>query len=164
MPYEDLDEVDAASDDDRHPRQRQPRRDRHADSPRSGRQKLGRSPRNEADQAFKCGHCRAFIGAPVTGGRNRNHCPMCLYSRHVDRKMPGDRLADCGSLMAPVGLTERRNGEEMIVHRCLGCGHEHPNRVAADDNPSVLADLPLMMSNSVADAVIDSSGDQDVMI
>jgi len=86
---------------------------------------------------------------------------MCLYSRHVDRKMPGDRLADCGSLMAPVGLTERRNGEEMLVHRCLGCGHEHPNRVAADDNPSVLADLPLMTSNCVADAT-ESTSDQDV--
>ncbi len=109
---------------------------------REPRKKLGRTPRNDQDQAFKCGHCRSFIGAPVTGGRNRNHCPNCLYSKHVDLKRPGDRLCECGSLMAPVGLFARANGEEMILHRCLGCGFERPNRVAADDNPAVLETLP----------------------
>lgn len=109
---------------------------------RALRKKLGRTPRNEQDQAFKCGHCRSFIGAPLTGGRNRNHCPNCLYSKHVDLKRPGDRLCECGSLMAPVGLFARPNGEEMILHRCLGCGFERPNRVAADDNPGVLEALP----------------------
>lgn len=114
------------------------------DTPRGPRKKLGRTPRNEQDQAFKCGHCRSFIGAPVTGGRNRNHCPNCLYSKHVDLKRPGDRLSDCGSLMAPVGIFTRPNGEEMILHRCLGCGFERPNRVAADDNPGVLESLPFI--------------------
>lgn len=115
------------------------------DEPRRGpRKKLGRTPRNEQDQAFKCGYCRSFIGAPVTGGRNRNHCPNCLYSKHVDLKRPGDRLCECGSLMAPVGIFSRPNGEEMILHRCLGCGFERSNRVAADDNPGVLEALPVI--------------------
>ena len=89
---------------------------------------------------------------------------MCLYSRHVDRKMPGDRLADCGSLMAPVGIAERRNGEQMIVHRCLGCGHKHPNRVAADDNPSVLSTLPPISPNGEATASSNRPSEEDAIV
>lgn len=103
--------------------------------PKKARQ---RSPRTEGDQAFKCGHCRQFIGAPIAGGRHRNHCPNCLYSKHVDRKMPGDRMSECHSMMAPIGLLSRRNGEQVLIHLCLGCGKEDPNRVAADDNPLLL--------------------------
>lgn len=40
--------------------------------------------------------------------------------------------------MAPVGVMSRRNGEQMILHRCLGCGKEAPNRIAADDDPTLL--------------------------
>lgn len=36
--------------------------------------------------------------------------------------------------MAPVGVFARRNGEQAIVHRCLGCGFERHCRVAADDD------------------------------
>ena len=84
-------------------------------------------------EEFKCGHCRTFVGPPVSGGRHRNHCPLCLYSRHVDRQHPGDRLSECRSLMAPVGTYFRRSGEQVIVHRCLGCDVERHCRVAADD-------------------------------
>jgi hypothetical protein len=55
--------------------------------------------------------------------------------------MPGDRRSDCGSLMAPVGVLSRRNGEQIILHRCLGCGKEGPNRIAADDDPTLLMRL-----------------------
>lgn len=55
--------------------------------------------------------------------------------------MPGDRRSDCGSQMAPVGVLNRRNGEQMILHRCLGCAKESPNRIAADDDPTVLMRL-----------------------
>ena len=94
--------------------------------------------------AFKCGHCRAFIGPTVSGGRHRNHCPLCLFSRHVDRSFPGDRLSDCRSLMEPIGVFSRPNGEQMLVHRCRGCEAERHNRVAADDNPLVAMRLPLV--------------------
>ncbi len=106
--------------------------------PARTRKQRPRPPRTEHDQAFKCGHCKQFIGAPLCGGKHRNHCPNCLYSKHVDRSMPGDRRSDCGSLMAPVGVMSRRNGEQMILHRCLGCGKEAPNRIAADDDPTLL--------------------------
>ena len=37
-------------------------------------------------------------------------------------------------MMKPIGVAYRPNGEQMIVHCCLGCGAERRNRVAADDN------------------------------
>lgn len=95
-------------------------------------------------EPFKCRHCRAFIGMPPTGGQQRNHCPMCLYSLHVDDKTPGDRASDCRSLMQPIGVFYRRNMEQVVVHRCLGCGFARYNRVAADDNPILLGELPVV--------------------
>jgi hypothetical protein len=118
--------------------------------PRRKRTRLTRPPRSEADQAFKCGNCKQFIGAPLAGGRHRNHCPNCLYSRHVDDTRPGDRKSDCHALMEPTGILMRRNGEQVLIHRCLGCGKEDPNRIAADDNP-----LLLMRLVPVAPPVLD---------
>lgn len=43
--------------------------------------------------------------------------------------------------MEPSGILSRRNGEQVIIHRCLGCGKEDPNRIAADDNPPLLMRL-----------------------
>lgn len=80
----------------------------------------------------------------MAGCRHRNHCPNCLYSRHVDLKRPGDRRSICHSLMQPIGRITRRNGEQVLIHRCLGCGKEDPNRIAADDNPTLLMTLPLI--------------------
>ena len=88
----------------------------------------------EGRESFKCVHCRAFIGPTISGGKHRNHCPLCLYSRHVDGGRPGDRASDCGAKMAPVARFTRPNGEPMVVHRCLGCGFERNNRLAADNN------------------------------
>jgi len=148
-PYQvDLEEIeldihtasDLMADDRRRTRARQ--RTRQETQPPRKRTRLTRSPRTEADQAFKCGHCRQFIGAPLVGGRHRNHCPNCLHSRHVDDRRPGDRGSDCHALMKPVGIISRRNGEQAILHRCLGCGKEGPNRIAADDNPVALMKLP----------------------
>lgn len=94
------------------------------------------------DGPFRCGHCRMMVGPVPSGGHNRNHCPFCLYSRHVDADTPGDRASDCGSSMEPVGVFTRPKGEEVIVHRCRGCGFERHNRVAADDSYDAVAALP----------------------
>jgi hypothetical protein len=99
-----------------------------------------RTRRNERDP-FKCGRCRAFVGPTVSGGRHRNHCPLCLTSRHVDLRRPGDRSSPCRALMPAVGVSFRPDGEQMVVHRCNGCGIERQNRVAADDNPVALLRL-----------------------
>ncbi|MCA9859303.1 MAG: RNHCP domain-containing protein [Thermomicrobiales bacterium] len=101
------------------------------------------SRRQTETEAFKCGHCKTFVGPPISGGRHRNHCPLCLYSKHVDCT-PGDRRNECRSLMKPVGTAFRRNGEQVIVHECLGCGDVRYCRAAADDHPLVCMRLPPM--------------------
>ncbi|HKA69418.1 MAG TPA: RNHCP domain-containing protein [Actinomycetes bacterium] len=68
---------------------------------------------------------------PLTNGSYRNHCPQCLYSKHVDDR-PGDRAADCGGLMRPIALDYRRAKGQLLIHRCDRCGRVRRNRVAAD--------------------------------
>ena len=98
--------------------------------------------RPDGRESFKCGHCRAFIGPTVSGGRHRNHCPLCLTSRHVDGKRPGDRASPCRALMTAIGVFNRPKGEQVVLHCCRGCGVERHNRIAADDNPLALLRLP----------------------
>ncbi len=43
--------------------------------------------------------------------------------------------------MSAIGVAFRPDGEQMVVHRCNGCGIERQNRVAADDNPIALLRL-----------------------
>ncbi len=81
---------------------------------------------------FTCGHC----GRMVRGNGYTNHCPACLWSRHVDVN-PGDRAATCGGLMEPVGV-ELKNGEWVILHRCVCCSFERKNKAAPEDNFEVL--------------------------
>jgi hypothetical protein len=45
--------------------------------------------------------------------------------------------------MEPIGMVIRRN-EDVLIHRCLGCGKEDPNRIAADDNPVLLETIPII--------------------
>lgn len=85
-----------------------------------------------------------MVGLPPSGGRQRNHCPYCLHSRHVDARTPGDRAGECGSLMAPFAAFTRPKGEHCIVHRCLGCGFERHNRIAADDDFDAVLALPVV--------------------
>lgn len=85
-----------------------------------------------------------FVGALLSGGRHRNHCPYCLYSRHVDGDRPGDRASTCGGSMAPIGVFTRPKGEQVLVHRCHACGFERYNRIAADDDIAAVQHLPLV--------------------
>ena len=93
---------------------------------------------------FRCGHCKLLIGAPPSGGRQRNHCPFCLYSRHVDARTPGDRASDCNSIMEHIGAFTRPKGEHVIVHHCRGCGFERYCRIAADDDFDLVLALPVL--------------------
>lgn len=86
------------------------------------------------DGTFRCKQCKTIVGVPISGGRHRNHCPLCLFSRHVDLKTPGDRAATCRSMMRAIGLFTRGDGEQVLMHECLGCSVVKHNRVAADDN------------------------------
>ena len=93
-------------------------------------------------EEFRCRHCRQFVVSVPSGGRHRNHCPCCLHSRHVDERMPGDRLSSCGGTMAPVGMFVRSGGEHGLVHRCMECGTVRRNRIAADDDFELVLRLP----------------------
>jgi ribosomal protein L37AE/L43A len=77
---------------------------------------------------FHCEQC----GQRVRGDGYTNHCPHCLYSKHVDID-PGDRQATCLGLMAPVAVEVRRD-QYRLLHRCQRCGFEKWNRTAADDD------------------------------
>ncbi len=65
-------------------------------------------------------------------------------------------------MMAPIGLLSRRNGEQVLIHLCLGCGKEDPNRVAADDSPLLLMRIEPVMAPAVASVedAVDSEGDK----
>ena len=87
---------------------------------------------------FRCRHCGLDVSVHAPGTAHRNHCPGCLWSRHLDDAVPGDRAADCGSSMEPIAITVRGDGEWVLIHRCTGCGELHQNRTAGDDNPLLL--------------------------
>lgn len=46
---------------------------------------------------------------------------------------PGDRHAQCGAAMEPIGVWVKRDGEWALIHRCTQCGAIHSNRIAGDD-------------------------------
>lgn len=77
---------------------------------------------------FACERC----GQAVTGNGYTNHCPACLWSKHVD-VAPGDRAAGCGGLMEPVEV-ESRAGGYRILHRCTLCAAEKWNQAAREDD------------------------------
>ena len=149
--YDDHTEADHAGSDlpwrknnrrrDDQPR-RAPIKERPRDQPaaRRGPTRAAREGREE----FRCRHCRALIGPTLFGGKHRNHCPFCLHSRHVDDRRPGDRASACRAQMAPIGRFDRPGGEPVLIHRCLGCGQERHNRIAADDNIPLLTRPPLL--------------------
>lgn len=105
-----------------------------------------RGARDRQPDTFRCGNCRLDVSMRAPGTAHRNHCPNCLWSRHLDDDRPGDRDAECGSLMEPIAMAVRGDGEWVLVHRCRGCDELHLNRTAGDDNPLMLlrvAVLPL---------------------
>lgn len=90
---------------------------------------------------FRCVHCRMDVGSSAPGTAHRNHCPACLWSRHVDDDQPGDRASDCLAAMEPIAITVRGDGEWVLIHRCRGCGVLDSNRIAGDDSPLLLLRL-----------------------
>ena len=87
--------------------------------------------------SFRCVHCRLDVPTDAPGTAHRNHCPNCLWSRHLDDD-PGDRASDCLASMEPIAITVRKDGEWVLIHRCNGCGTLSSNRIAGDDNPLLL--------------------------
>lgn len=81
---------------------------------------------------FTCGHC----GKQVIGDGFTNHCPVCLWSKHVDIN-PGDRAETCQGLMQPVAVVSQ-TGSYRILFRCTHCGIERWNKAAPEDDFEML--------------------------
>ncbi|MFP4564682.1 MAG: RNHCP domain-containing protein [Spirochaetia bacterium] len=92
------------------------------------------------EAGFSCAHCGAPVPAEASGTRHRNHCPLCLWSMHVDIR-PGDRASLCRGKMEPISLWVKGTGETMILHRCTICGSIKPNRCAGDDSEAALREI-----------------------
>lgn len=92
---------------------------------------------------FRCVGCRLDVSLDAPGTGHRNHCPNCLASLHVDRRVPGDRGSDCRGRMEALGMSVRPDGEWMVIHQCQSCGELSTNRIAGDDNALVLVRLAL---------------------
>ncbi len=84
---------------------------------------------------FVCENC----GKTVEGNGYTNHCPSCLFSKHVDIN-PGDRLSLCDGMMRPIGFEKGKKGL-VIMFVCEKCGHRKKNRMAEGDNLNVLIEL-----------------------
>lgn len=85
-----------------------------------------RFQKNKED--FICENC----GEDVFGNGFTNHCPECLYSKHVDVN-PGDRLDMCSGLMPAIRI-EKKEENYILLHRCEKCGFERRNKMSKDDN------------------------------
>ena len=81
------------------------------------------------DSGFVCGHCGREV-LPLQSS-SRNHCPFCLYSRHLDI-LPGDRQADCGGLMAPKKAVPDPKRGFIITHVCEKCGYTGRNKAVPE--------------------------------
>jgi hypothetical protein len=84
---------------------------------------------------FVCSNC----GVTVKGTGYTNHCPHCLWSRHVDVN-PGDRASTCGGMMKPVAV-EKKGDEYTVIQQCIVCGHKRKNKILKEDNFDVVIKL-----------------------
>ncbi|MEU2031253.1 RNHCP domain-containing protein [Nocardia amamiensis] len=117
----------------RKPEARRPQRPKHVLHGRGG----------ESGDMFRCVECRREVPVIAPGTAHRNHCPHCLASKHVDRRVPGDRAESCRGRMVAVSMSARDDGEWLLVHQCLACGCVRANRIAGDDNAVALMRIAL---------------------
>ena len=89
------------------------------------------------DENFKCENCGHEVDK--LNYTARDHCPKCLYSKHVD-VMPGDRLNECHGLMKPIGIEKYKNTYK-IIYKCSKCHQLHKNIMANDDNYDLIVKL-----------------------
>jgi predicted RNA-binding Zn-ribbon protein involved in translation (DUF1610 family) len=89
---------------------------------------------------FICTAC----GEVVYGSGYTDHCPACLWGKHVDIN-PGDREENCHGKMKPIGI-EKKSKCMAILYVCEKCGYKYRVKKAEADNMEKILDL---MSNSL---------------
>ena len=90
------------------------------------------------DEEFVCENCGKKVSK--LGYTSRDHCPHCLYSKHVDN-MPGDREAECRGLLKPIQVELDSKKGYVIIYKCEKCGAIRKNKAADDDDKDLLIKL-----------------------
>ncbi len=85
---------------------------------------------------FTCANC----GVKVHGTGYTDHCPSCLWSKHLDVN-PGDRAAACDGMMKPVSAVCDHNGTFTITYLCMRCGMRRRFKQAENDSREELERL-----------------------
>lgn len=96
---------------------------------------------NMKDEEFICENCNNKVSKLNYSARD--HCNICLYSKHVDIN-PGDRLNECKGLLEPIAIEKFRDSYK-IIYKCKKCKEIHKNKIASDDN----MDLIIKLSNNL---------------
>ena len=89
------------------------------------------------DENFTCENCHKDVNK--LNYTARDHCPYCLYSKHVDI-MPGERSNECNGLLEPIGI-EKFKDTYKIIYKCQKCNEIHKNIMANDDNMDLIIEL-----------------------
>ena len=92
---------------------------------------------NMIDESFVCEKCGKKI--KKLGYTARDHCPYCLYSKHVDIN-PGDRNNSCKGMLEPVGI-EKFKDSFKIIYLCEKCHKTQKNIMAKDDDMNKINEL-----------------------
>ncbi len=95
------------------------------------------------DENFTCEYCGKKVNKLNYSARD--HCPFCLYSKHVDIN-PGDRKNICMGMLKPIGIEKFKNSFK-IIYQCEICGQKHKNIMANDDNMNLIIELSKNSTN-----------------
>lgn len=91
------------------------------------------------NENFTCEHCgKDVLKSSYTA---RDHCPYCLYSKHVDCN-PGDRMNTCQGLLKPIGI-EKFKDTYKIIYQCEKCKQLHKNIIEKDDDMNIIIELSI---------------------
>ena len=94
------------------------------------------------NETFICENCNKLVNK--SDYTARDHCPYCLYSKHVDIN-PGDRLNECKGLLVPIGIEKFKNTYK-IIYKCEKCKKIHKNIMHDDDNMDLIINLSIEKS------------------
>lgn len=89
------------------------------------------------DENFICENCNNEVYKLNYSARD--HCPHCLYSKHVDIN-PGDRANNCHGLLEPIDI-EKFKDTFKIIYKCKKCNELHKNITAIDDDTNSIINL-----------------------
>ena len=91
------------------------------------------------DEDFICENCGYEV--KKLNYTARDHCPNCLYSKHLDIN-PGDRLNACKGLLEPIKI-EKFKDTYKIIYKCEKCKQLHKNIMANDDDMNLIIELSI---------------------